>query len=107
MRLIWILIILAMVGAVLTGVSWVFAYSSVGNLLGAPPPVMGTQETTIEWHGLEHLRDDPPVWRFAFEPTLIPGAEKVRIYVAPWGEIVRTEPDDLDERLAAFRRTAY
>jgi hypothetical protein len=107
MRLIWILIMLAAVGAVLTGISWVFAYTSVGNLLGAPPPVMGTQQTTIEWHGLSRVLQDPPVWRFAFEPTVIPGAEKVRIYVAPWGQIVRTEPGDLEALLAAFRRPMY
>lgn len=107
MRLIWILIIVALVGALITGVSWLFAYSSVGTLLGSPPPVMGTQHTSIEWHGLSNLRDDPPVWRFAFEPTVIPGAEVVRIYVAPWGQIVRTEPGDLEALLAAFRRPAY
>lgn len=106
-RLFWILVLVALVGAVLTAASWTFAYSSVGTLLGAPPPIMGTQHTSIEWHGLSRLRSDPPVWRFAFGPTVIPGAPEVRIYVDPLGEIVRTEPDDLEELLAAFRRTNY
>jgi hypothetical protein len=56
---------------------------------------------------LARLREHPPVWRFAFEPTRIPGAPAVRIYVNPWGRIVQTEPADLDERLQAFRRTPY
>lgn len=106
-RLFWILVMAALVGALLTAASWAFAYSSVSTLLGAPPPIMGTQHTSIEWHDLSHLRSDPPVWRFEFGPTVIPGAPEVRIYVNPLGEIVRTEPDDLEELLAAFRRTNY
>ena len=43
-------------GWLVTGVSWAMAYSSVGNLLGAPPPHMGTQQTSIQWHGLLRLR---------------------------------------------------
>ena len=106
-RLFWILVLLVLVGALLTGASWTFAYSSVGTLLGSPPPIMGEQQTTIEWHSLSTLRTDPPLWRFAFGPTAIPGAESVRIYVDPVGEIVRTEPDSLEVLLAAFRRTNY
>lgn len=107
LRLFWTLLILACVGVLLAGVSWAVAYSRVGTLLGSPPPIMGTQRTSIEWHGLSNLRSNPPVWRFAFGPTVIPGAEAVRIYVTPWGEIVRTEPDDLEALLTTFRRSDY
>jgi len=106
-RLFWLLLIAAFVALLVGGVSWALAYSSIGTLLGAPPPQMGTQTTTIEWHGLSDLRGDPPVWRFAFAPTRIPGAAAVRIYVNPWGQIVSTEPADLEARLQAFRRTPY
>ena len=106
-RLFWILVVVALVGALLTAASWAFAYSSVSTLLGAPPPIMGTQHTSIEWHDLSRLRSDPPVWHFAFGPTVIPGAPEVSIYVDPLGQIVRTEPDDLEDLLAAFRRTNY
>lgn len=107
LRLFWILLIVALVVAILTGVSWAVAYESVGTLLGSPPPIMGTQRTTIEWPGLARLATDPPEWHFAFAPTVIPGAEEVDIYVGPTGEILRTEPEDLEERLTAFRRTTY
>jgi hypothetical protein len=106
-RLFWIVLMLALVAALLLGTSWVAAYNSVGTLLGAPPPKMGTQHTSIRWHGLSRLREHPPEWRFAFGPTVIPGASTVRIYVNPWGRIVATEPPDLATRLAAFRRTGY
>jgi hypothetical protein len=77
------------------------------TLLGSPPPKMGTQHTSIQWHGFSQLLEQPPVWRFAFEPTLIPGAQAVQIYVSPWGKIVQTEPVDLEAKLRAFRRTRY
>jgi hypothetical protein len=56
---------------------------------------------------MSDLPEHPPVWRFAFAPTRIPGAAAVRIYVDPVGHIVATEPADLEARLRAFRRTPY
>jgi hypothetical protein len=106
-RLFWILLMLAFAGALLMGASWAAAYASIGTLLGAPPPIMGTQHTSIEWHGFSNLRSRPPEWRFAFAPTVIPGASTVRIYVTPWGQIVRTEPGDLRTRLEVMHRTNY
>lgn len=106
-RLFWLLLILAFVVLLVTGASWAVAYNSVGTLLGAPPPKMGTQHTSIRWADLSRLHERPPVWRFAFGPTVIPGASTVRIYVNPWGRIVATEPEDLEARLVAFRRTGY
>jgi hypothetical protein len=102
-RLFWLLLIAAFAAMLVAAASWAVAYNSVGDLLGAPPPQMGTQSTSIQWRGMEH----PPVWRFAFAPTLIPGASAVRIYVNPWGRIVSTEPADLETKLKAFRHTPY
>jgi hypothetical protein len=42
------------------------------------------------------------VWRFAFGPTVIPGAPTVRIYVSLRGQVVATEPADLAERVKAL-----
>ena len=112
-RLFWWVLILAFVAALLTGASWAAAYTSVGKLLGAPPPLMGTQSTSIQWRGLSQfrglsqLRERPPVWRFAFAPTAIPGASRVRIYVSPLGQILSTEPADLPARLKEFHNTGY
>lgn len=102
-RLFWLLIVAGLAAMLITGASWAIAYNSVGTLLGAPPPQMGTQSTSIQWHGLSHSGEHVPVWRFAFAPTRIPGARAVRIYVNPWGRIVQTEPPDLDAKLQAFR----
>jgi len=106
-RLFWLILVLAFVAALLAGASWAIAYNSVGNLLGAPPPKMGTQSTHLVWNGLEDPEKHPLMWRFAFGPTVIPGAIRVTIYVGPSGEVIRTEPTDLQARLVAFHRTGY
>lgn len=106
-RLIWFLLILAFFGTLLIGASWAAAYASVGQLLGAPPPRMGTQTTSIHWKGLSRLLEHPPWWRFVYEPTAIPGAARVRIDVSPLGKIISTEPADLDARVKAFHNRGY
>jgi hypothetical protein len=106
-RLFWFVVIVGFFGALAIGASWAAAYSSMGTLLGAPPPRMGNQTTTFLWRDLPKLREHPAIWRFAFSPTAIPGASTVRISVDHWGHIVSTEPGDLADRLVAFHRTGY
>jgi hypothetical protein len=106
-RLFWLILVLAFVAALLAGASWTMAYNSVGNILGAPPPKMGTQTTRLVWNGVAHQEKHPLMWRFAYGPTVIPGATRVTIYVGPTGEVIRTEPTDLEAKLVAFHRTGY
>ena len=101
-RLFWRVVIAAVVGVVLLGASWAAAYTVVANLLGSPPPEMGTQSTVLLWQGAPELPGHPRVWRFTFAPTRIPGAPTVRIYVTPLGHLVETEPADLATRIKAF-----
>ena len=106
-RLFRLTLMLAFVGALVVGASWALAYNSVGTLLGSPPPQMGSQTTTFLWDGLPQVEGHPRVWSFAFSPTRIPGARNVRIYVAPLGRVVLTEPADLAARTKAFHNTGY
>ena len=106
-RLFWLLVMLALGGMVVAGASWTAAYVAVGNLLGAPPPQMGTQTTTFLWQGMPHLRGHPRAWRFTFGPTLIPDAPRVQIYVTPIGHVIRTEPADLATRVYALHHPKY
>jgi hypothetical protein len=106
-RLIWLILMLGFAAVVATGASWVAASSSIGTLLGSPPPRMGSQITTIQWHGLAQVLEQPPTWRFAYGPTAIPGATRVTIEVDPWGKIISTDPPDLEDRLKAFHNTGY
>ena len=106
-RLFWLIVVVAFFGTLALGASWAAAYFSVGTILGAPPPRMGTQTTTVLWRDLPKFRQHLALWRFAYYPTVIPGATTVRIYVGPWGQVVSTEPRDLEDRLVAFHRTGY
>jgi hypothetical protein len=106
-RLFWILVIAGFAGAVALGISWVGAYTAVGTLLGAPPPQMGDQKTTLLWKGMPQYQGHPRAWLFQFGPTRIPGAERVEIYVDPTGHIITTEPTDLEARIQAFHRSPY
>jgi hypothetical protein len=106
-RLFWFVVIIGFFGALALGASWAAAYSTVGTLLGAPPPKMGRQTITLLWRDLPKLNQRAALWRFAFSPTVIPGAKTVLIYVGPWGQLVSTEPHDLEDRLVAFHRTGY
>ncbi|HEY7636220.1 MAG TPA: hypothetical protein VH763_11775 [Gemmatimonadales bacterium] len=106
-RLFWLVCMLALACAIVVGASWAAAYTSVGQLLGAPPPQMGTQSTTLLWRGARQFPGHPRAWLFAFGPTLIPGAPNVQIYVTPTGQIMRTYPADLESRIRAFHNTGY
>jgi hypothetical protein len=106
-RIIWYLFLLAVAAALLAGASWMAAYYTVGDLLGAPPPEMGDQSTTFAWQGLSKVRGHPRAWRFAFGPTRIPGAPTVRIYVSPTGHLLATEPENLPDLLRDFRKKGY
>ena len=101
-RLLWYVVIVAFVGALLTGASYAAAYSAVGTLLGAPPPKMGKQTVDLLWKGAPDLPGHPRAWRFSFGPTLIPGAQYVKIWVDPMGKVLQTEPANLPSRLAGF-----
>jgi hypothetical protein len=98
-RLIWMVLMAALVAALLYGASWVAAYAKVADLLGSPPPEMGTQKTTFLWHGVPQLRGHPRGWRFAYGPTHIPGAPSVTIYIGLAGKVLLTEPGDLESRV--------
>jgi hypothetical protein len=68
---------------------------------------MGTQTTSVHWAGLSRLLEHPPWWRFAYAPTAIPGAPRVRIDVGPWGKVIATDPADLEDKIRAFRTRGY
>ena len=106
-RLVRLIVFLALGAAVAVGVSWALAYNRVANLLGDPPPQMGSQTTTFLWDGMPQVEGHPRVWSFAYAPTLIPGARNVRIYVTPLGGLLQTEPADLAARVKTFHNTGY
>jgi len=98
---------LAIAAGIVALISWVLAYTTVANVLGSPPPEMGTQTTTFLWNGMPRLAGHPRAWRFAFFPTKVPGAPTVRLYISPMGHLLQAEPADLDARLKKWRNVGY
>ena len=105
--LIKLVLLLVVIGLLMVGVSWGFAYSAVGDVLGNPPPVMGTQRTTLLWRGAAGLPGHPRAWRFTYGPTRVPGAAAVRIYVSLTGRVLLTEPADLSTRVMELHMKSY
>ena len=58
-RLIWYLLVLAVVAALLVGASYAVAFSSVDRLLGAPPPRMGDADHRIALEGRAGAAGEP------------------------------------------------
>jgi len=106
-RLVWLIFMSAVVGALLAAASFGVAYLEVGDVLGAPPPDMGKRSVAFLWDGMPGRRDHPRAWRFAFGPTRIPGAPSVTIYVSPTGKLIQASPSDLPERIKEFHNTGY
>ncbi len=106
-RLVWLVFMAAIIGALLAGASFAAATFGVGTLLGAPPPDMGKRKVTFLWEGMPGRRDHPKAWRFSFGPTRIPGAPNVTVFVSPMGKVLQASPADLPERIKAFHNTGY
>ena len=106
-RLVWLVFMAAIVGALLAGASFGVAYLAVGTALGAPPPDMGKRSVNFLWDGMPGRKDHPKAWRFKFGPTRIPGASDVTIYVSPTGKVLQSSPADLPDRIKAFHNTGY
>jgi hypothetical protein len=106
-RLVWLLFMAAVVGALLAGASFGVAYLEVGKQLGAPPPDMGRRSVTFLWDGMPGRKDHPRAWQFKFGPTRIPGAPDVTIFVSPTGRLIQASPADLPDRIKAFHNTGY
>jgi hypothetical protein len=106
-RLFWYAMMLVGALAVAAVISWIIAYTTVNDLLGAPPPEMGTQTTTFLWKGMPRRADHAKAWRFAFKPTRIPGASSVVIYVSPLGQLYQTDPSDLASRVKAMHAKGF
>lgn len=101
-KLIKWLLLAAIVGAVLLGVSYLGARATAGKLVGPNPPLFDRQ-AELAWKGVEGLRGNPRGWILRYRSRL-PGVPRATIYVSLTGELIATSPPDLDTRLEAWDR---
>jgi hypothetical protein len=103
-RLFKLLFILVVVGAVLTGMSYVGARATVGQFLGSGPPL---SERTIQFasKSASGAQGTPVAWVFTYHASTLPGTRRAEILVSPTGKILATEPSDLERRLERWERS--
>ena len=98
------LFVLALIGGAIYGTSYVGARATSGKFLGPRPPDLGTRKVQFAFGGVHNLPGRPRVWIVSYGPTEIAGATTIRFYISPTGELLRTYPEDLEERLKPYAR---
>ncbi len=103
-RIIRWLILIAFFGIVAGTGSYAGARFTAGKLLGPRPPVEG-RTSTFAYRGVDNLRGNPRAWVFTYSRVRLPGVSRAQIVVSPTGKLLASLPPDLEERIAAYRRS--
>jgi hypothetical protein len=103
-RFIKLLFVLALIGGAIYGTSYVGARATSGKFLGPRPPDLGARKVQFAFEGVKNLPGNPRVWIVSYGPTEIAGASTIRFYISPGGELLRTYPPDLEERLKPYQQ---
>lgn len=102
-RLIRWIILLAIVGGLAYGGSYVGARAAAGKFLGPEPPLTGRQ-VAFAFKGAEGLEGKPRVWVFTYTRSELPGVSRAVIYLSPTGQILKTVPANLDVLMDAWEK---
>jgi hypothetical protein len=102
--LIVIAIVVAIVAA-LTGASLAVSSGAVAEFVGSEKAeaVLGNREVRFAFSGVAGLPDSPRAWVFHYPSTDLVRLLEVTIYVTPKGQIIRTDPHNLEQRLLSYR----
>lgn len=96
------LVILAVLGGLATGGSYAAAYFAQGEIVGVDEP-LGPRQDKLWWQGYDSLPGKPRVWVFNFSGGSVPGVRTAQIIVDLKGNVIRTRPADLAERVQRWR----
>ncbi len=102
-RLFKALMIVALILGGLSFASYVASRAAVGKILGSNPSFMGNRSISFAFEGAEDVDENPRVWVYHFKPTSLPGVAEAYVYVTITGEVVRTRPRNLAERIERYR----
>ena len=101
-NLIKLVVVLAFVGGLALGASYLGARATSGKLLGPKPPNLGVRTARFAYKGVPTLPGNPKVWEFTYNGTAVPGARKMVIYISPTGKLIATIPRDIDLRIQSL-----
>ncbi len=104
-KLIKLIFLLAVIGAVLAGMSYAGAGIKAGTFLGSKAPV-GDRQIKFDYEGVRNLPGRPKAWVVTYRSSQLPGTPFVQIFVSPTGRVIATRPPDLDRRVEAWEKTS-
>jgi hypothetical protein len=102
-RLIKLIFVLAIIGAVLSGMSYAGAGIRAASFVGSAAPV-GNREIKFDYEGVRDLPGRPKAWVVTYRSSQLPGARIVQIVISPMGRVLATRPTDLDHRVEAWEK---
>ena len=97
-RLVKLVMMLAVLGGVVTIVSYVGARATAGQFVGSDSPLAG-RTIRFAFGGISSLKTAPRAWVFTYGSTSLPGVERAQIIVSATGKLLATRPPDLERRL--------
>ena len=100
-----VMAILVSIAAAVTGGSYAVSAGAVAEFVGSEQAeaVLGNREVRFAFSGVSALPDSPRAWVFRYPSTDLVRLLEVTIYVTPKGQILRTDPNNLEQRLLGYR----
>jgi len=100
-----VIVILAVIAAAGTAASYAVSAGAVAEFVGGEraEEVLGHREVRFAFSGISQIPDSPRAWVFHYPSTDLVRLLDVTIYVTPKGQILRTDPHNLEQRLLGYR----
>jgi hypothetical protein len=102
-KLIKWLAVLAFVGGLLYGASYLGARTTAGKMVRDAGD-MGTRTIRFAWDGLRGVQGNPRGWEFSYSRAQAAGGRPVKIFISPTGKLLATSPPNLDQLLETAAR---
>ena len=102
-RLIKLIFVLALVGAVLAGMSYAGAGIRAASFVGTHAPV-GDRQIKFDYEGVRGLPGRPKAWVVTYRSSQLPGAPTVQVVVSPTGRVIGTRPPNLDRLVEEWEK---
>jgi hypothetical protein len=99
------LFILAFLGGILFGGSFLGVRGVAGRILGANPPDMGTRTIKFAFDTVPAIAGKQAFWTITYSPTKLAGFRTATIYITPMGHVIKTNPSNLAALLEQYAKS--
>jgi hypothetical protein len=98
------LMVLAFVGLLLGLGSYAVAWLKVGSFIGPTKP-LSSRSVSFAFQGVDELNGRRFVWVIKYSASRLPRVRQATFYVSPTGDMVATNPANLDRMIEAWEKT--